>query len=66
MYGDKVEKVQDTFAGDAFRTYLFVQMEKGMCSTGWDFATGKDLGAGSSNNLWPGHEWKGIKTILNL
>jgi hypothetical protein len=66
MYGDKVEIVQDTFAGDAFRTYMFAEIEKGMGSTGWDFATGKDLGPGSSNVLWAGHKWKGIKEILNL
>ena len=66
MYGDKVEIVQDTFAGDVFRPSLFGIMDKGMGSTGWDFATGKDLGGGSSNNLWPVHKWNGIKEILNL
>jgi hypothetical protein len=61
MYNGKVMVVQvDTFQGDEFRAFLFGEMDRGMCSTGWDF------GAGSSNKLWPGHAWKEMMDVLNL
>jgi len=66
MYGDKVEVVQvDKFPHDEFRTFLHDLHGKGMASTGYDFATGKEL-SGRSNKLWAGHRWKGIKEILNI
>ncbi|KIM90753.1 hypothetical protein PILCRDRAFT_1015 [Piloderma croceum F 1598] len=69
MYGDKVEVVHvDEFPHDEFRTFLHDIHDKGMASTGYDFAAGKELseGAGSSNKLWAGHRWEGIKEILNI
>lgn len=67
MYGDKVEVVHvDEFPHDEFRTFLHDIHDKGMASTRYDFFSGKELseGAGSSNKLWAGHRWKGIKEIL--
>jgi hypothetical protein len=69
MYRDKVDVVHvDGFPGDEFRTFLHDIHNKGMCSTGYDFATGQELseGAGSSNKLWAGHKWKGIKETLRI
>lgn len=52
--------------GEPSKTFLFKLSDKGMCSTGHNFVTGEDEGAGSSNKLWPGHIWKTIKDVHNV
>lgn len=67
MYGNKVEVVHvDGFPDDEFRHFLHGIHNKGMTSTGYNFETGEDEGAGSSNYLWAGHHWKKIRDILDL
>ncbi|KAH7927667.1 NAD(P)-binding protein [Leucogyrophana mollusca] len=73
LYGDKVPVVQISefplsVKNGAFRTYLQVAFNSGAGSTGFDAAEGKDdeKRAGSSNSLWPGHQWRTVKEVLNL
>ncbi|KAJ7771518.1 hypothetical protein B0H16DRAFT_1364090 [Mycena metata] len=52
------------------KTVIGVALDSGSGSTGWDVVnkregTGVDA-AGSANSLWPGHQWKTIKEVLNL
>lgn len=54
--------------GGDFFTLLLATAEKGHGSTGWDIAAGKEGkdGAGSSNELWQGHQWRTIREVLDL
>ncbi|KAL0960118.1 hypothetical protein HGRIS_011760 [Hohenbuehelia grisea] len=60
----------DTMPGPSseYTTILHKFIERGMGSTGWDYAAGKEgeEAAGSTNQLWPGHQWKSIKEIHGL
>ncbi|KAJ7116388.1 NAD(P)-binding protein [Mycena epipterygia] len=53
-----------------FKTYLLSVLESGAGSTGWDEerkAEGSGSNAaGSSNALWPGHQWQTMKEVHNL
>lgn len=68
-YPDKpIVQVSDNIPDSPFQTHLHKILERGAASTGYDVRVGgegKDA-AGSSNSLWEGHEWKGIKAGLGL
>ncbi|KAH7928781.1 NAD(P)-binding protein [Leucogyrophana mollusca] len=73
LYGDKAPLVEisefpPSVKDGAFRKFLQVAFNAGFASTGYDAAEGKDdeKRAGSSNSLWPGHQWKTVKEVLNL
>jgi uncharacterized protein YbjT (DUF2867 family) len=74
LFGDKatVEHIE-TFGGEgmeAYRTQFHHFVEQGRVSTGWDEPSKKEgtgeKAAGSSNSLWPGHQWKTIKDVLKV
>ncbi|KAH7928779.1 NAD(P)-binding protein [Leucogyrophana mollusca] len=73
LYGDKVPVVEisefpPSVKDGAFRAYLQAAFNSGAASTGFDAAEGKDdeQRAGSSNSLWPGHQWRTVKEVLSL
>lgn len=59
----------DTYS-DEFKAFLHIFIDSGKGSVGYSAAAGKELTgadtAGSSNALWKGHHWKGIKEGLSL
>ncbi|KAJ7246111.1 hypothetical protein B0H12DRAFT_1187386 [Mycena haematopus] len=65
-----VERVDAIPGPGTLLTMLSRLLDTGAGSTGWDQGQRKDGdgedAAGSANALWPGHEWRGIKEVLNL
>ncbi|KAH7928778.1 NAD(P)-binding protein [Leucogyrophana mollusca] len=73
LYGDRVPVVDisefpSSVKNGAPRAVLQAIFNSGIGSTGFDAAEGKDdeQRAGSSNSLWPGHQWRTVKEVLNL
>ncbi|KAJ3822164.1 hypothetical protein EV361DRAFT_366482 [Lentinula raphanica] len=49
----------------AFKTFLQIEVESGMASTGWDRLNERERGdAGSANRLWEGHVWKKVEDCV--
>ncbi|KAJ3729120.1 hypothetical protein DFJ43DRAFT_1000857 [Lentinula guzmanii] len=49
----------------AFKTFLQIEADGGMASTGWDRLTKTERGdAGSANWLWEGHVWKRVEDSI--
>ncbi|KAH7923756.1 NAD(P)-binding protein [Leucogyrophana mollusca] len=73
LYGDKVpvariSEFPATVENGPLRAWLQSAVNSGIASTGFDAVKGKDDEdlARSSHSLWPGHQWKSAKEVLNL
>lgn len=68
LFGDKlqVEHVDKFPLG--LLNYLHDKLENGQASTRYDAVSGKDLVGKDANHnyLWEGHQWKGIKDVLDF
>ncbi|KAJ4480965.1 hypothetical protein J3R30DRAFT_3462749 [Lentinula aciculospora] len=61
--GDEVPAKTPEEAG--YKTFLQIEADGGMASSGWDRLTRTDRGdADSANHLWEGHVWKTVKDCL--
>ncbi|KAJ6577529.1 hypothetical protein B0H19DRAFT_930777 [Mycena capillaripes] len=71
QFKNSVEHV-DSITGEAggLKTALLSLVDTGVGSTGWDEANKREESGnkaeGSSNALWPGHQWQIIKEVHNL
>ncbi|KAG1865554.1 hypothetical protein DFJ58DRAFT_714759 [Suillus subalutaceus] len=71
LYASKniaVEHVTSLPEGYVKQTLLQGLFEQGRGSSGWDNYADKDIpeNAHSGNALWPGHQWKSVKDVLEL
>ncbi|KAJ7464407.1 hypothetical protein FB451DRAFT_1370204 [Mycena latifolia] len=71
QFNTSVEHVERiTGDGGEVKTGLMTLLDTGAGSTGWDEITKSEgegsYAAGSTNALWPGHQWKTIKEVHGL
>ncbi|KAG1889275.1 hypothetical protein F4604DRAFT_832898 [Suillus subluteus] len=71
LYASKniaVEHVTSLPEGYVKQTLLQGLFEQGRGSSGWDNYADKDIpeNAHSGNAVWPGHQWKSVKEVLEL
>lgn len=60
------ESIPENISAAPIKNLLLKAAEKGIASTGWDWAKGKDVAedAGKDNKLWEGHKWVTAKDLF--